>query len=404
MKILFFIFIILSLMQNTDAQESFYPGYIITTENDTILGSIEFKNIESSANVCNFRKSAHEEITSYKPEEIKGYYFKETNKYYISHKIKENRVVFLEYLLQGIVQLYYYQSGGQDYFFIENQEGELTTVTKKPDEMVRNPNTGQLARKENNQYKNVLIQTFHGCHTMMNDIVKMTTIDKSIMVDLVKKYINCKSASEDKDKYVEFGTKYNNPEFKFTFSLYTGVRYQSFNFSEKKEVWSLQDNMNSFYPQIGVDIGLSMPRVLKPVSIQLAVAYSKITGTNESWFILPFRNYRKYTFKSNLIIGNLGIRYTYPKGKIRPIIEFGVCNTYILDYSSEMYNEQDNRSETLKNNLRPYLDVLFSMYGSFGIDFKVRKNSFIFLRSGYDKSWRKGDELSTMQAKLGYTF
>ncbi len=411
MKKLYFIFIILFLTQKISAQENFYPGYIITTENDTILGKIEFKDEESNANICNFKKSDSKEIISYKPGEIKGYRFLKTEKYYISYEIKtekRSRHVFFEYLIQGPVQLYYYRHEWQDYFFIENPEGEITVVMKKPDEKVRDPKTLRIIQKEDNQYKIVLMQTFYNCPLITEDITKMTTLNRSSMIDIVKNYIACINTSEDKVQYIEFGTKDNKLQFKIEFSLYTGIRYQSFNFEEKRKK-HLSESMYSIYPQVGTEIGLSMPRVLKPVSIQLGMAYSKMGGADEcnSLYEKSFTYYKKYTFNSDLLIGNLGIRYTYPNGKIRPTAEFGGAYTYLFNYSSKIYKEENIENKIIiesSHDLKPSDNTYFCIYGSLGVNFKVRQKSFVFLRFDYDNLFQKTNDLSSMQVKLGYIF
>lgn len=56
MKNAFFLILVLLLSPITIlyAQENFRPGYVITNENDTIYGIINFRTAEQNARVCSF--------------------------------------------------------------------------------------------------------------------------------------------------------------------------------------------------------------------------------------------------------------------------------------------------------------------------------------------------------------
>ncbi|KPK79477.1 MAG: hypothetical protein AMS27_17980 [Bacteroides sp. SM23_62_1] len=115
-------------------QADFRPGYIITLENDTIHGLIDFRGDMINAQICSFKKHKKAEKTNYKPFEIKAYRFT-GDKYYISRYVKQTEEtvpVFIEYLVDGIADLYYYRDTKNiDHYFIEKEDSTLVELTNE---------------------------------------------------------------------------------------------------------------------------------------------------------------------------------------------------------------------------------------------------------------------------------
>ena len=91
------------------SQSDFRNAYVITNENDTIKGFIDYKGNNSNARKCLFRKKEDGEILEFSPEQIKSYRFL-NGKYYVSKSIQNKDKIeskFLEYLIDGIVDIYY---------------------------------------------------------------------------------------------------------------------------------------------------------------------------------------------------------------------------------------------------------------------------------------------------------
>lgn len=87
------------------AQSNYKQGYIITNENDTINGLIDFRTDRANSNVCKFKKSEKSDEQVFHPGEILGYRFIKEMKYYVSRTVEIDKIkqtVFLEYLVQGI--------------------------------------------------------------------------------------------------------------------------------------------------------------------------------------------------------------------------------------------------------------------------------------------------------------
>ena len=106
----------------------FYDGYFITLENDTIHGQIKDYGAKKNGLICIFKNESSETQIAYKPGEIKGYYVK--NKLYVSKYIKEkDNSEFAEFLIDGILDLYFIVSQDESNFIIEKENGEQYLIT-----------------------------------------------------------------------------------------------------------------------------------------------------------------------------------------------------------------------------------------------------------------------------------
>ena len=125
--------------------QKWLPGYIITNEFDTINGYINLQSNYNNSRFCEFRQGENSEQKSYNPDEIRGYRI-ENIKFYVARKIKingEEKTVFLEYLVNGIVDLYYLTEIATDYYFIE-KDGVLNQLSNEE----RLINVGGVAYKK----------------------------------------------------------------------------------------------------------------------------------------------------------------------------------------------------------------------------------------------------------------
>ena len=96
------IILFLSLI-DLKGQTVFRPGYVITNNNDTLRGLIDYRNETKSATTCVFKESETSTAKEFKPFDIKGYGFTD-NKYYVSKNVKskdQEIPLFLEYLVNG---------------------------------------------------------------------------------------------------------------------------------------------------------------------------------------------------------------------------------------------------------------------------------------------------------------
>lgn len=104
------IIIFFSILQ-IKAQSDFRDGYFVKNDNDTIFGLIDYRGNKANAKKCVFKKDIDSVKRVYNPDEINSFRFFDS-KYYVSKTLivdDKTEQLFLEYLINGIVDMYYYR-------------------------------------------------------------------------------------------------------------------------------------------------------------------------------------------------------------------------------------------------------------------------------------------------------
>jgi len=76
------------LLLSANAQSNFKPGYLITNDNDTVYGFVDYRTDQMNAEMCRFRQANDDKTQIYSPEQINGYRFIEEGKFYVSPILK----------------------------------------------------------------------------------------------------------------------------------------------------------------------------------------------------------------------------------------------------------------------------------------------------------------------------
>ena len=66
------------------AQVNPQKGYVITNENDTVYGTIDYLTDAQNVKACLFQKAGESEYKSLSPSDIKGYRLADDGIYYVS--------------------------------------------------------------------------------------------------------------------------------------------------------------------------------------------------------------------------------------------------------------------------------------------------------------------------------
>jgi hypothetical protein len=210
----------LFLMINVYSQYDFQEGYIITNNKDTIKGLID-KNSNNFEN-CRFKENDQSPVQNFLPYEIfafritNGGYFISKNilikKSYVIYKesvrvnnstgkteysfkaedtttVRKN--VFLEYLLFGIIKIYYYHEKVNNYYFMEKDA--MVDITPNIYRQV----LGRYSYdEESNNSKGKLIAMMGDCPQIIGNL-NNSSISAENLVKIGKKYHNlmCKDYS-----------------------------------------------------------------------------------------------------------------------------------------------------------------------------------------------------------------
>ncbi len=382
--IIFYLCIIIPLV-SIFSQSNYKEGYIITNSNDTIVGQIDFRTDHTNSSVCKFKKTETAVENKYYPGDIAGYRFLNEGKYYVSRTLDINGLqknVFLEFLVQGLLNLYYLQLDN-DYYFFENKNGELISFTKKPDEIIENNRI-----KTDNRYKGIISSV------LKDDLplaLKTSNIgfDRKSMIECTKEYHN--DMCESGEKCIIFENDYTKKFTKFELSAFTGVELNNIKIND-----STLSQMLSVSPIIGIGLNISSPRLLKSLSLILDATLSKIDGT--CYYSNEFTNFQ-YSFKGIKSNFSGGLEYIYQKGRIRPTASAELSYQYLFNLESSL-----KRTYQTITNVKLPLNSSPGIKAGIGADFQIRANNFIVVRLLYSNHNNHYDVNNTLQLKLGYKF
>lgn len=126
-RFIFLIFVIGACPVINYAQEIWYEGYIIHIENDTLYGQIKMLGYEEMSKKAIFQGHNSKDIITYYPSDIKLYAIPGKNMY-ISKLLENGEALFLEYIVDGELDLLYVKSKNQDRFFIQKDSLPLKEV------------------------------------------------------------------------------------------------------------------------------------------------------------------------------------------------------------------------------------------------------------------------------------
>ncbi|MCF8299285.1 MAG: hypothetical protein K9J13_17180 [Saprospiraceae bacterium] len=284
------IFIFLSGVIN--AQTDFRPGYIIKLEGDTVFGEIDYRGDQLMCELCKFRLSEQAEETTYFPKDIFAYRFTDS-KYFISKQIKGKKV-FLEFLINGQIDIYYLRDEKGDYYFIEKEGEELIELPYE--EVISRTKDGIRFVNKSKKHIGILSVYMQDAIDFQNRISKVGKPNHESLIKLAKDYHNnvCEG-----DECIIYQKKV--PFVKVSYDVVGGV----VNFSNL-------DNLNDkFYVTGGVLFYFTMPRSNEKIFLKAGLLLSKLENLDGD----------KYIYVNVPI----HIGYMAPKAyKVRPFVSIGL--------------------------------------------------------------------------------
>ena len=385
--------LLLSFILTVHAQSNYSSGYIITNDQDTISGLIDYRTDKMNALTCHFKKDLTSPEQTYLPGQIFGYRFTDAGKFYISKFVTINGIqqkVFLEYLLQGIMNLYFYcdESDAEylNYYFFENENGEMVCITKHPDKIIKEDD-GNMRKLEDNKYQRIVSFIFKDINSLKYKALHANFTHKD-MIGLTKDYhsLVCTSGAE----CIEFETTPDKFYIKTKFSVYAGFENKSLAPSILWDDYGVGYLLVNHAPFIGGEFSFSIPRWKKSVSLQTDLSLTQYQKEVKEY---------NYNYDGMRLALNVGAKYTYEKGRIRPCVEAGLIFNSGLNIT-ESQGEYERKLE-----LDPCMP---GYYAAVGADYHLGNDHFILLRINAEMRqnffWFKDYDMRTWKFKLGYTF
>lgn len=355
------------ILCNISAQSDFRPGYIITNSLDTLHGLVDYRGELRNMKVCTYKESSVGQSKEFFPSDIYGYRY-DTGKFFISKEINTEELtdtVFVEFLLKGISNLYYYKSSNYSAYFIESEDKELLELRSKEIEIKKDD---KVFLKQDNKYMGLLSYVFADCPEIRKDIVKVDLSHKSL-IHITHKYHDYKCNDE---ACVVYEKKMPVLRIELKPTIGYSLSEITFNNSELEKV----DFQMSSSPFAGIAMNFIVPRWNEKLTFLINVAFNKdhFYGTSSQPRLSSAINSYYHIYNSNLM-SSFSLKYTYPTGKLRPELFAGFFCNSIINSDTKFYTERvsNNNVYTSEENLEIFKKFNSGITGGFGVEYKLLK-------------------------------
>jgi hypothetical protein len=380
------------------AQSNFQEGYYISLENDTIKGLIDNRGEILNSSACIFKPGKSEKAQKFSPDEIVAYRFQD-GKYYKSKTINTNdgdQQVFLEFLLDGVVNLYFFRDINDYFYLLETNDGKLLKLEDES-KTVFVEGKGNMVLNSN-RHINLLKGTFFDCMEIQPQI-SQTELTHNSLIKLTKNYHNYTCKEEICVVYEK-----KLPQIKVQVAPLAGFTIS--NFKIDGGFYSRFTYKTISNASFGFQVHTLLPRVYERISLQLDFLYMDhdIYGS--------YNGYYELCIKNSKFQPSLAVKYKFPKGKFRPSVAVGVATDYLLkpEFKAIVNNVPGDPSQEHELN---YVNLTNQLWGSMlqlGCDYHFLKKSELFFNIKYvptsgvtaKNNIRTKTLVNTLNFNLGY--
>lgn len=362
--LLFIIFFASFSPQTSYAQFEYRNGFIIKSNNDTISGEVLHIHVEKGYEVCTFRNG--EDVTVYKPTEIKGYGYSD-GLAFVSGIVD---TAFVEILVDGYLSLYEYKKN----FFVR-KDGEVAQVLEY--KKIKIERKGKIVTGKDESWKDSLALIMSDCREMLTRTYKL---ERGSLIETIVAYNEC--MGEDYKKL-----KKGKNQFKVDLGLGFGYTQTSLKLTNvNPDYKNLNADYNGLDPTIFFDVGFSLSRTPNILSIHTGINYLKssfsFTRKVDSYNVDNY--YDSYINYDHLSIP-VYFQYSVPFKKSTFAFDGGISFENYLSPSATLH-----RDRIYKNNGPTKVELINSSFASFAeeqmsylMGFNIRrKYSFFSVQAG----------------------
>jgi hypothetical protein len=307
-------------VSNVNAQTDFKIGYIVKENGDTILGEIDSRGDKFMSKNCRFIPIHSDSIISYSPNDIKEFRFK-NSKCYVSRTLESGESLFLEYLIKGKLNVYYYRDEANEDHYLIDKEGFPLKVLPYKEGIEYNENGTRVffQTKSHIGLLNLYTQDAPELQAQTN---RLLSPGHGNLIKLAENYNNIVCKNEECIIYEK-----EVPFIKASIEFIYGM-----SIIRKRIV--ANDKTNDF----GMNVYLWMPRISEKLYFKTGIAYEHINLEGTHHFLkMPIQLY-----------------YQYSHYKLRPFIFVGE-NIYYIKFpyyeSSWVFSTGGGLNYKISNNI-----------------------------------------------------
>ena len=352
------------------SQSNFQSGYYISLDNDTIQGLLHNRGEIGNFRSCIFKKDEHSKSLKFSAKEIQAYRFL-NDKYYVSKTIKTSKgkeTVFVEFLVNGISNLYFFRDPENFLYLIEDEEGNLIELYNE-EEIVYVEGKGEVSK---NTYRHIrmLKMAFSDCMEIQPQVDNARLTHKSL-INLTKNYHSFVCDDQECIVYEKM-----LPPFKIQFAPVIGYTASNLQFDNDFYSNFTYDPNSNF--MLGLQMNAILSRINEKIAIQLDLLYHKNN------YYGTYNDYYELYIDNNMLETSLMLKYMFPTGKVKPSLGIGFGYNFILDsdYTAVVENTPGNPQERNLNDIYMATTLVAGVV-QLGCNYRVFKNREIFSNFRY---------------------
>ena len=304
------------------AQADFQPGYVLPPAGDTLRGEVDYRDAHNNAQRCRFRPGPAGAATTYLPAQLRGYGFTARKQYRTlivpasGASQPAGEAYFMEILADGPAKLYFLRNGtGYDRFYVVSPTTPLTLLTNGTRYVEVDGTRYQQALPT---FRTTLAAALAGCAAVQHKLPSLpyteTAIQKAItLYNRCQGSLPTSASAKTNSVRVRIGAVGGVSQSRLTFK--DDVRFNGLSLP--------------YYtgPTVGLAFGFEVPRLSHKLTIQTMALYEQQKCDTEYKVAYPgsISGERQVRVHLNLAYLRLPLmlRYTYPRGVVRPMVETG---------------------------------------------------------------------------------
>jgi len=388
------------------AQTNPQEGFVITLQNDTLQGIIDYRTGPRNARLCDFKKNGTQDFVTYRPGEIDSYGIHSSRAYYktMTTAIEgKDSTFFAEYLVRGGMNLYRLASNNdRDLYILQKNDGESisfygedgTITSDKEERRNRILPIYNLLRDSNRATQKLWESTI--TRSTITQIAQLYNEDvkSDIPTDVFTKSSSRKYKASDgpKEKYLHI-------------MILAGMGYQM---HKSPGIGNSGDlTMNGFQPRLSIGANYHLARFASGLYIEGLVSWSNIGVKNDS-FSYQYNQYAKGTYTTELTGSNLHIEvgpsYRFGKDlKVQPLVRAGVDFNHAFGLDFKATSDSQNYASQFELNSEISDKRFFvGYYVGVGAAYPLSKGA-ILLYIDYNDT-NANTSLKSFDVRIGYEF